>query len=103
MNDYFKSGSDADLIHYRFQRAVEMLEEADYIAKGNYFNAAVNRLYYSCYYAASALMIANKLNTATHKGMKTLLGNNFVKPGKLDARYGKIYQQLFENRTIRRL
>ena len=27
-----------------------------------------------------------------------MIGLQFVKPGKLDARFGRIYQQLFENR-----
>lgn len=91
-------GSTNDLIDYRLQRAKETLNEADYSAAGGYFNTAVNRLYYSCYYAASALMLANNIEVSTHKGIKTMIGLQFVKPGKLDARFGRIYQQLFENR-----
>ncbi len=94
----FDNGTITDLISYRLQRANETLEEADYNAKGNYFNAAINRLYYACYYAACALMLANGLSASTHKGIKTLLGLNFVMKGKLDPKYGRIYQQLFENR-----
>lgn len=62
MKDDFDPGSIEDLIEYRLQRASETLEEADYTAKGGYFNAAVNRLYYSCYYATSALMLANAIS-----------------------------------------
>lgn len=91
-------GSAADLIAYRLQRAAETLNEADYNAAGGYFNAAVNRLYYSCYYAASALMLAYGFEASTHKGIKTMIGLQFVKTGKLEARFGRIYQQLFENR-----
>lgn len=91
-------GSTNDLIEYRLQRAKETLTEADYNAAGGYFNAAVNRLYYSCYYAAAALMLANGIEASTHKGIKTMIGLQFVKPGKLDVCYGRIYQQLFENR-----
>lgn len=98
MTEIFDSGSTSDLILYRLNRAKETLEEADYIAKGGYYNAAVNRLYYSCYYAASALMLAYDVSVSTHRGIKTLLGLQFVKAGKLEARYGRIYQQLFENR-----
>ena len=98
MNDNLDTGSIEDLIEYRLQRAFETLEEADYTAKGGYFNAAVNRLYYSCYYAATALMLANGLTSSSHKGIKTMLGLHFVKTGKLDPLYGRIYQQLFENR-----
>ena len=39
------------LIQYRFERAYKTLEEADYMRVGNYFNAAINRLYYACFYA----------------------------------------------------
>lgn len=98
MNEQFHNSSKQDLIEYRLQRAIESLEEADYNAKGNYFNAAVNRLYYSCYYAASALMLANNLDSSTHKGIKTMLGLHFVKTGVIDSRFGRTYQQLFENR-----
>ncbi len=98
MRDVFESSSTADLIIYRLQRAFETLEEADYNAKGGYFNAAVNRLYYSCYYAALALLLSNNIDTSTHKGVKTMLSLNFIKTNKLDMKYGRIYQQLFENR-----
>lgn len=98
MNETLDTGSVKDLIEYRLHRAVETLEEADYNAKGGYYNAAINRLYYACFYAASALMLANNLETSTHKGIKTMLGLHFVRSGKLDIRYGRIYQQLFENR-----
>ena len=98
MKDTSEIDQKKELIAYRLQRAKETLEEADYNAKGGYFNAAVNRLYYACYYSASALMLANDLSSSTHKGIKTLLGLHFVKSGILDPIYGRIYQQLFENR-----
>lgn len=66
--------------------------------RGGYYNSAVNRLYYACFYAASALLLKNELETNTHKGVKTLLGLHFIKPGKLEIKYGNIYQQLFNNR-----
>lgn len=98
MNETIDNGSKMDLINYRLQRAKETIEEADYIARGNYFNAAINRLYYACFYAASALMLFENLEASSHKGIKTMLGLHFVKTGRLQAKYGRIYQQLFENR-----
>lgn len=98
MKQELNSGSTLDLIAYRLQRAKETLVEADYNAKGEYYNAAVNRLYYACYYAASALMLTNNLDSSSHKGIKTMLGLHFIKSGIIDVKYGRIYQQLFENR-----
>ena len=98
MKEILDDNSRHELIIYRLQRAAETLKEARYNADGEYYNAAVNRLYYACYYAASALMLDAGLETATHNGIRTMLGLKFVKPGILEARYGRIYQQLFENR-----
>lgn len=98
MIDKLSTGTFGDLIAYRLQRAHETLKEADYNAQGDYYNAAVNRLYYACYYAASALMVANNLEASSHKGIKTMLGLKFITTGLLEPKYGRIYQQLFENR-----
>lgn len=98
MKDQFLSGKTSDLIKYRLQRAKETLVEADYNALGGYYNTAVNRLYYACYYTAAALMVANNLDASSHKGIKIMLGLHFINKGKLKGKYGRIYQQLFENR-----
>lgn len=98
MTEKFDSESLSALIAYRIERAEETLKEADFMASGEFFNTAVNRLYYTCYYAASALMIANNYSASTHKGIKVLLNLNFIKKGLLDYKYGAIYQQLFEKR-----
>ena len=61
------------LIQYRFERAYKTLEEADYMRVGNYFNAAINRLYYACFYAATGLLIAKGIEAGTHNGVKLSL------------------------------
>lgn len=87
-----------ELIDYRLSRACETLKEADYNARGGYYNTAVNRLYYACYYAASALMLNANLEASSHAGIRSMLGLKFVKTGVIEPKYGRIYQQLFENR-----
>ena len=52
------------LAQYRLERAHSTLEEADYMRAGNYFNAAVNRLYYACFYAVSGLLVAKDIDAA---------------------------------------
>lgn len=98
MTDKLDFESRNNLVQYRLQRAHESLEEAEYNAKGQYYNAAINRLYYACFYAAIALLLQNQIEAGTHKGVKTLLGLHFISNGKLEGKYGVIYQQLFNNR-----
>ncbi len=98
MTDILDSQSREDLIKYKLEKGASTLKEADLLADSEYFNAAINRLYYSVYYVASALMLSNKLETFTHKGIKTMLGLRFIQTGKLDREYGGIYQRLFDSR-----
>ena len=45
------------LVAYRYQRAQETLAEIPFLNQQGYYNTAVNRLYYACYYAVTALLI----------------------------------------------
>ena len=68
------------------------------MAKEKHFNAAVNRLYYACFYATQALLVANGIASATHAGVKKMLGLHFVSKGLLANEYGKTFSRLFEIR-----
>lgn len=86
------------LVAYRLERARETMKEVpSHIEKG-YYATAVNRLYYACYYATVALLISEGLQSATHNGVKTLLGLHFVHTGKLDTKHGKTFTRLYELR-----
>jgi uncharacterized protein (UPF0332 family) len=86
------------LVAYRIQRAKETLLEAEILIKGSFFNAAVNRLYYACYYAVIALLVRHRVPAQTHAGVKQMLGLYFVVKGKLSAKFGRFYTQLFNYR-----
>jgi hypothetical protein len=45
------------LVGYRLQRARETVEEARVLLETDHANACVNRLYYACFYAVSALLL----------------------------------------------
>ncbi|MEI6755221.1 MAG: HEPN domain-containing protein [Paludibacter sp.] len=66
--------------------------------KRNYLNGAINRLYYACYYIATALLIKNGISTQTHAGTKQMLGLHFVVNGKLSLKISNTYATLFEKR-----
>ncbi|MBC5633213.1 HEPN domain-containing protein [Parabacteroides hominis] len=86
------------LVEYRLERAHHTLEEADYMYKGDYFNASVNRLYYACFYAASALLVAKSIEATTHNGVKTMLSYHFVRTGILSLEHGTTFSNLFDKR-----
>lgn len=98
MNETLDNQSRKSLVEYRIKRANETVKEAELLAKEGYYNAAANRLYYACFYAAQALLVANNLTTATHAGVKTMLGLHFVSKGILEKEHGKTFSRLFEIR-----
>lgn len=98
MNETLDAPSRDALVQYRLERAAETLKEVEILANESHYNAAANRLYYACYYAVTALLVANGHSTQTHAGTKTLLGLHFVSKGLLSNEYGKTFSRLFEIR-----
>lgn len=98
MNETLDEQSRSELIKYRINRADETIEESELLANGKHYNAAVNRLYYACFYAVQALLVKYGIMTTTHAGVKTMLGLHFVSKGLIDVEYGKIFSRLFEIR-----
>lgn len=98
MKDNLDKESRAALVAYRMERSYSSMKEAGLMAQGGFYNAAVNRLYYACYYAALALMLQNNISAQTHSGVKTMLGLYFISKGKLSMSAGKTFTTLFEKR-----
>ncbi len=86
------------LSRYRQERAHETLAEIPYLREQGYYNTAVNRLYYACYYAAVALMTKYHISTNTHAGVKMMLGLHFVSKGLITKESGRAFTNLFDSR-----
>ena len=83
MKETLDEQSRQSLIKYRINRADETVMESKLLAKEGFYNAAMNRLYYACYYAARAILIAYHVEAKTHEGVRQQLGLNFVVTGKI--------------------
>jgi len=86
------------LIKYRINRAKETLLEVENLIKLGYFNTAVNRIYYACYYAVRALIIKKQLFAKTHEGVRQIFGLHYVKPGLISKEHGKYFSDIFDRR-----
>lgn len=98
MKEKLDEDSKKALVTYRIQRAYETLKEAEVMKREAFYNAAINRLYYACYYAAIALLLKYDIQAQTHNGVKTMLGLHFVSTGKLPLKVGKTFGTLFEKK-----
>jgi len=83
---------------YRLQKAKATMSETKDIIAAKAWYAAANRLYYACYYAVSALLIANGHTAHTHSGVIGMFGVHFVKTKRVSDTDNLFYQYLFELR-----
>ena len=92
------SNPKSDLINYRLQRAYESLEDARILAEASRWNTCVNRLYYACFYAVSALLIQSGLSSSKHTGLRSFFNRHYVKTGRVTKEMAQTYNDLFERR-----
>jgi uncharacterized protein (UPF0332 family) len=90
--------SKEDIIRVKIAKAIRTLSEAEKMMEFNYANAALNRLYYACFYAATALLFSKDIFTKTHSGVKQMLGLHFISTGQLSIALGQFYGNIFRSR-----
>ncbi|MFH0812683.1 MAG: HEPN domain-containing protein [Pseudomonadota bacterium] len=87
-----------DLIEYRLNRAKEVLKEAEVMAEMNHWETCINRLYYACFYAVSAVLLKHGLASSKHTGVRGLFNTHFIVTGIIPKDYGRLYNLLFKYR-----
>ena len=86
------------LVNYRIEKSKETLREIPILFENKLWRNAANRLYYACFYAASALLIKDGYLTNSHNGVKSVLSLHYVKENKMDKSLIKTYGNLFNMR-----
>jgi len=87
-----------EYIEYRLARARESLEEAELLLAKGHLNTTVNRLYYACFYAVSALLLSEGQSSTKHSGVRALFDRHWIKTGRLPLEQGRFYRLLFNQR-----
>ncbi len=86
------------LIEYRMERARETLDEARIMFDAGRVNTYVNRLYYACFYAVSALLLTRNFSTSKHGYLRSLMHREFVKTGLIPKDLSRHFDVLFNSR-----
>jgi len=94
MTDY----TPENYLKYRIGRANETIDEVRIHIENKFWNTAINRMYYACFYAVSALLAKDKIEVLSHSGVRQKFGEHFVKTGKIDRDLAKHFTDLFEKR-----
>lgn len=82
------------ILNYRIQKAEKALIEAKDNATLAHWNLVANRLYYSVFHMASALLIDKGFSAKSHNGIFCILGQEFVCKGFLSRDDAKLASRL---------
>ncbi|MDW7712425.1 MAG: HEPN domain-containing protein [Deferrisomatales bacterium] len=86
------------VVAYWTEKATEALASAEAEHAAGRLSFAVNRAYYACFYALSSVLLGEDLRFVKHSGVRAALHRSLVKTGRLEARWGRFYDRVFENR-----
>lgn len=87
-----------EAVQYWWKMAEESLASAQREYEFGAHSFAINRLYYTVFYAVSAALLERKLSFVKHSGVRAAFHREFIKTGLLDIEWGKFYDELFEDR-----
>ena len=86
-------------IRYRLEKAQEVYEAARILCEAGQWNSAVNRLYYACFYSASALLLYLHLSAKSHAGVIGQFSEHVVRPGLISTEDFRVYAKLLNWRS----
>ena len=88
-----------EFIAYRLEKAEEVYSAAILLYNAGQWNSAVNRLYYACFYAASALLLKRGVGAKSHGGVIAKFSDCVVRSGEMSADDYRVYSKLLNWRT----
>ncbi len=95
MNQKYETEIKANL-----ERAQQSIQAAKEVLAGGYFDFAASCCYYAAFYAATAALLSEGIESSKHSGVIALIHQRLVKTGKIDKEQGKGLNWLFELRDV---
>ena len=86
-------------VRYRMEKAEEAYTAAKILYDNAQWNAAINRLYYACFYAASAVLLNRHIGAKSHAGVLGMFSERIVRTGEISLEDFRVYSKLLGWRT----
>jgi uncharacterized protein (UPF0332 family) len=88
----------SELVRYWWSKAEESLASAKRELEAESYSITMNRLYYAAFYGVCAALFERGLSFRKHSGVRSAFHREFIRTALLEVKYGKFYDQLFEDR-----
>ena len=86
------------LVEHRLEKSEEALRAAKHMLDQGMLIFAMNRIYYSMYYAVQALLALQGKSFSKHGQVKGFFNRKYVKSGRLPKNMGRLFNKAFEYR-----
>lgn len=86
-------------VRYRLEKAQEVYQAARVLYDASQWNSVINRLYYACFYSASALLLSKQISAKSHSGVIGQFSEHIVRPGIVTIDEFRVYAKLLNWRT----
>jgi uncharacterized protein (UPF0332 family) len=93
-----KSSDIQALIAYRMEKSMEAIKAAEIMLENNMLTFAMNRIYYSMFYAVQSLLASDGVSFSKHGQVKGYFNRKWIKSGKFSKTLGQLYNKAFEYR-----
>lgn len=89
-----------EIIAAKVRDAEEMLRVAEVNFQYEFYNSAVNRLYYACFHIACAALLAIGIeDVRRHEGVRNMFSLHFIKEGRIGPEWKSFYATMFSCRS----
>lgn len=86
------------LVKLWLEKAEDALVSAELELNQGHLTFAVNRLYYACFYAVTAVLQRDGKQFRRHSAVKAEFARAYFKTGRIETKWYKFYQKLFDDR-----
>ncbi len=90
--------SSIAIIRIRLERAHEELAATRKLIEDGFYRIACSRAYYAAFLMATAALLTLDVSRTKHSGIEAAFHEMFIKSGRLESEYGKLYTLLRKTR-----
>ena len=86
------------LVKHWIEKSYNALEAAKINFEQNFYETAINRLYYSVFYMVNAYLQLEGISYKKHSAIRSFFNRKFVKENLLEKHYSNVYNRLYQIR-----
>lgn len=87
-----------DYVRYKIVKSNHSLRAASLLMENNFYNEAISRLYYACFYLVKAYLYEHQIDAKTHEEIRDMMRKHLVSKNAITENDVIFYSNIFEIR-----